>query len=276
MYKNVLARSQTCVTCLEIFKTDPTHEKRKRCYGFADPEINESLIGIPLYCNDCRPPGTVNLIDSLCATPFCLTYVRKRGDICGFHKNENSQTRKKERAVGNVLDSIPGNWINNKEMDDKGCGRYRPDFRLDMDDRVVIVECNEYAHQSYPASCENKRTLDIHGATNGKAVIIVAFNPDSKTAGGTSIGSSYPGSKKRHQKLLEIVRQALAFPVIPGMLHVWYMYHGSYIPIVDTYRPVEANLNLMDGSQHLRRFSMSVDCGVTDAHGHFHPLVREF
>ena len=280
IYKNVLAPVNTCITCLDLFKVDPTHEKKQRCYGFADQEINETLAGDALYCDQCRPPGTVNLIHPLCVTPYCLEGVRKRGDMCAMHRTKNSGIRKKERAVGKVLDSVPGAWINNRAMDDTACGKYRPDFRLDMEDRVVIVECNEHAHTGgyYSASCENKRTLDIHGAANGKPVIIIAFNPDKKTADNVPIGSSYPGTLARHQKLLEIVRQALEFPVTLGMLHVWYTYHGDHIPFTDAHRPVEANVDFLTHdteSTVLRQFTVSIDHGLVDEHDFFHPFVRE-
>ena len=163
-------------------------------------------------------------------------------------------------------------------MDDNGCGKYRPDFQLVLNDRIIIVECNEHAHSSYSASCENKRTLDIHGAANGVPLIIIAFNPDAKTAGGTVIGSGYPGIKKRHQKLLEIVREAFEFPVTQGMAHVWYMYHGVHLPFLDTHRPAESNLQLQDdstGSKVLRRFEIDIDHGIKE-YGFFHPFVREY
>ena len=281
IYKRVLAPSETCITCLQKIKEDPEHIKKRKLYGYADPTTNETLTGTALYCEQCKPDGTVDLKNPLCATPHCLVRVITFGDKCAYC-NERTRIRRKEIAVGEALEGISGDWINNKTMDDKSCGMYRPDFRLVLWDRIIIVECNEYAHtsSSYSASCENKRSLDIHGSANGLPVIIISFNPDLKTASGTPIGSGYPTNiRTRLSKLIKAVRDAMACQVTQGMLNVWYLYHGTYIPFIDEHRPSGANVCLPHKREiesiPLRRFDISVDHGIADELGNFHPLVRE-
>ena len=274
MYRRVLAPSETCVSCIDLFASNPEHVKKRRVYGLADPTINETLVGTALYCDDCKPDGAVDLINPVCATPYCLVQVSKRGTSC-TRCTERSRARKKELAVGEALGAVSDAWINNKTMPDKSCSRLiRPDFRLDLWDRTVIVECNEYAHSRYPASCETSRIIDIHGSSNGVPVILVSFNPDKKTISGTPIGSGSPSSLRlRLGKLIDVVRDAMTCPVTQGMLQAWYLYHGEYIPFLDAHRPAESNNTFLE-HDGLRRFVISTERGITKD-GIFHPCVDE-
>jgi hypothetical protein len=68
----------------------------------------------------------------------------------------------------------------NKEADVVQCGRFRPDFlwEIEEEQRVVILECDEYAHRRESIRCELSRMLQLAIGFGGRPVHIVRYNPD--------------------------------------------------------------------------------------------------
>jgi hypothetical protein len=54
----------------------------------------------------------------------------------------------------------------------------RPDVYFELNKHCVIVEIDEYQHNSYTDSCECSRLNEIVNGIGGKSVIIIRFNPD--------------------------------------------------------------------------------------------------
>ena len=57
----------------------------------------------------------------------------------------------------------------------------RPDVFIDMGEFVVIVEIDEDQHESYDATCENKRVMQIFMDAGRRPMVVVRFNPDDYT-----------------------------------------------------------------------------------------------
>ena len=55
---------------------------------------------------------------------------------------------------------------------------YKPDLRVELDDRIIIVEVDENQHKYYGALAETNRILKICNEVYSKDVLFIRFNPD--------------------------------------------------------------------------------------------------
>jgi hypothetical protein len=87
------------------------------------------------------------------------------------------------------------------------CGSFRPDFvwERDIEQRVVLLECDEHAHRVYPAACEFTRPIKIALGYGDRPVHLLRYNPDM-----LSFVKSMPARKEREQLLLSRMQAALA------------------------------------------------------------------
>lgn len=128
-------------------------------------------------------PGAVNLVRRTCAEEGCDVTARTGFLFCASHDRTNCRrTHVREMQVFNYLKRcglLADAW--DKMMPQSGCtaGRYRPDFVFARETHIVIVEVDEFQHDSYPRDCENKRMLEIWNAFQGLPVVFVRFNPDA-------------------------------------------------------------------------------------------------
>jgi hypothetical protein len=71
-------------------------------------------------------------------------------------------------------------FIYNKKVNmNSTCQTYYPDFLKDCGTFFLILECDEDAHKSYPASCERIRENNIVFAL-GLPCVFIRYNPDRK------------------------------------------------------------------------------------------------
>lgn len=61
----------------------------------------------------------------------------------------------------------------------QGCSKKRPDVYFELNKHCVIVEIDEYQHNSYEDSCECARINEIVNGIGGKSIILIRFNPDT-------------------------------------------------------------------------------------------------
>jgi hypothetical protein len=92
------------------------------------------------------------------------------------------------------------------DSDDVQCGRYRPDFRYDLDlqQRVIVMEYDEHGHSHYDVKCELARQMEIATDFGGCPVHFIRYNPD------TVCGVSRPAKKECEALLLSRLQAALA------------------------------------------------------------------
>ena len=103
----------------------------------------------------------------------------------------------------------------NKEADVVQCGRFRPDFlwEVEKEQRVVILECDEYAHRRESIRCELTRMLQLAFGFGGRPVHIVRYNPDPLPLVKTLPQKEERQAQKfRKTLLLERMSAALAHP----------------------------------------------------------------
>ena len=92
----------------------------------------------------------------------------------------------------------------NPDSDPVQCGRYRPDFRYEQQQRVVVMEYDEGAHSHYSVDCELARQMEIALGFGGCPVHFIRYNPDKVS------GVSRPTKKECEALLLSRLQDALA------------------------------------------------------------------
>jgi hypothetical protein len=75
----------------------------------------------------------------------------------------------------------------------------KPDVLIDMGEWVVVVEVDENQHkqESYEASCENKRVMQIFDDAGRRPIVFVRFNPDNYVdASGNKVRSPWTDDRR--------------------------------------------------------------------------------
>ena len=113
-----------------------------------------------------------------------------------------------------------------------GCSRYRPDAVIDYNSFLVIVEIDEYQHNSYTQQCELTRMMQLHQDYGGIPVIFVRFNPDNykiRNEQGNKV--IIKPSKKRLFDLLDLLKRLKNLSekeTIFSPLSVCYLFYDNY------------------------------------------------
>lgn len=138
-----------------------------------------------MYCTGHARDGMINLWEKKCS--ICCA-VRARKDYegncaqCFSHMFPDSPKirmfKTKERAVKDFLVS---KWPESIIIHDKAvdCFKFRPDFVIELGSHTVIVEVDEFQHERYDTSCENKRLMSIFQGLGSRPMVMIRFNPDS-------------------------------------------------------------------------------------------------
>lgn len=97
--------------------------------------------------------------------------------------NPNKKTKRlktKELKVKTFLEEQGYKFDYNKKCNvDKSCQTYFPDFMIDCNSFLIIIECDEDGHKSYDYKCEKIRENNICFALSLPCVFL-RFNPDKK------------------------------------------------------------------------------------------------
>ncbi len=107
-----------------------------------------------------------------------------------------------------------------------GCSLKRPDLIFVGEDRVIVVEYDEYEHLwgNYDYTCEESRLCDIHG-NDPRHLLVIRYNPDE-----------YDGPKvktaDRIERFIEQLRKVSTMPLddVPRQ-YIWYMFYSSDNPL---------------------------------------------
>ena len=132
----------------------------------------------------CKPCGG----SSLCNSSWCHTTKNKKYDgycvLCYTNlfpdKPISRNYKTKERAVVDFINEMfpQYDWVNDKRIID-GCSKRRPDMLVDLGSHLVIIEVDEFRHDTYTTECEIKRLNDIFIDVGCRPIVMIRFNPDS-------------------------------------------------------------------------------------------------
>jgi len=157
------------------------------------------------FCATHRLENMVDIKTIKCKTPLCdVKASNKYKGYCfacfvyTFPDEPISRNYKtKERTVVDyVIDNFPSfTWIVDKKIND-GCSNRRPDLLLDLGYHIIIVEIDEYQHDTYDISCENLRLMQISSDLGHRPIIFLRLNPDKYTIGNIIVPSCWGYNKK--------------------------------------------------------------------------------
>ena len=137
-----------------------------------------------MYCTGHGRDGMINLWEKRCSV--CLTTRVREGyeghcAQCFSHAFPHSPKirmfKTKERAV---KDSLVKRWPDFIITHDKAvdCFKFRPDFVIELGSHTIVVEVDEFQHERYETSCDNKRLMSIFQGLGSRPMIMIRFNPD--------------------------------------------------------------------------------------------------
>jgi hypothetical protein len=179
-------------------------------------------------CNKHIENGMINLIDNdVCKSCFLKKIKNnKHNNICieCYNKFNNSQInyKNKEISVKNYLiNSIPEyNFINDKRIKFSIELPYRPDFQLEIHNKLIIIEVDETQHIKYDTEEEKKRNILIKNACeiNNKKIVIIRFNPDHYKKGEKLFVSPWKNNKIQDENdwtnRLNTLKETILFNII--------------------------------------------------------------
>jgi len=134
-----------------------SHGKRKHTCKICHPNSGA-------FCKSCR-----------------LFLVKKSNDYLCNYCNPTTKLREKTREM-KLKHFLEEQYpvIHNKTVLISGsCYNNYPDFMIQLQDKLIIIECDENAHKSYPIDCENIRMNNLQFSLKSN-IIWIRFNPDKR------------------------------------------------------------------------------------------------
>jgi hypothetical protein len=137
---------------------------------------------IPRHCETHRQEGEQNLVERECVKCH-LTMILNASDNCEYCDPATFETARlaKQNALMDYLDSrkdLPKVTSTDITIDHGICGKERPDRIYDMDNKIVILECDERQHNDRACVCEQTRMANIGQSFGGMPVYFIRWNPD--------------------------------------------------------------------------------------------------
>jgi len=156
-------RRENCILC-NGSQICEHNERKNRCILCDGNELCKSLL--------CKTRAS-NKYGGFC---FCCFAIEFPDDIAVYNY------RNKEFAVDTfILQQFKEvNWVCDKSIKG-GSSRKRPDLLLDLENKIIIIEIDEFQHSSSRYSYKNdmKRMEELSQDVNNKPIIFIRFNPDS-------------------------------------------------------------------------------------------------
>jgi hypothetical protein len=150
--------------------------KTKNCKEIALYGINKN----PFHCESHKEDGEINLIERPCVSCGLLEILDKNNNCYTCDPTQWNRIRlAKQNALMEFLDKngFPGDSTD-KMINGGTCGRERPDRVYDLNDKVIIIECDENQHRERACDCEQTRMVNIGQSYGGTPVYFIRFNPD--------------------------------------------------------------------------------------------------
>jgi hypothetical protein len=190
-------RKATCEQC----KAERTceHEKTRDKCNICNPSYYHCIHGITKHmCKQCggsawcshgKYKSRCKLCNgsALCKSEWCDKLAIKKYNgycltcciyLCPDIEVIRNYKTKEKNVVENIINYFPDfSWVADKRIQD-GCSFRRPDLLLDLGTHIIIVEIDEYKHEGYECSCENKRIMELSQDANHRPIVFIRFNPD--------------------------------------------------------------------------------------------------
>jgi len=97
-----------------------------------------------------------------------------------------------------------------------------------LDDKIIIVECNEHQHRDHECSCEQTRMINIGQGYGGLPVYFIRWNPDHYSP--MNKMNEIEPLTKRYKLLADYISDIKNGNIIlpRGLVSVIYMYYNDW------------------------------------------------
>jgi hypothetical protein len=136
----------------------------------------------PIHCETHKDENDINLIEKECCK--CgLVMILDTNNICEYCNPESFKrvVLAKQNALMEYLDSrndLPNQSTTDTIIDNGICGKERPDRVYELEDKIIVLECDEFQHKSRSCECEQIRMINIGQIFGGTPVYFIRWNPD--------------------------------------------------------------------------------------------------
>jgi hypothetical protein len=122
----------------------------------------------------------IDVKNKRCKNCNLIQVIKSNNFLCSYCNPEKTKKFKtKENEIKKLLELNNIEFINDKQVQNKCCYKYRPDFVIDCLYYYLIVEVDEDAHSSYDKECELIRMNNIQLSLELPTKFI-RYNPDKK------------------------------------------------------------------------------------------------
>ena len=154
-----------------------------------------------------------------------------RNGLCEYCNPASFQVIRlaKQTALMNYLNSRELNGTFTDIIVNEGlCGKERPDRVFEMEDKIVIVECDEHQHRDRECACEQIRMINIGQGYGGLPVYFIRWNPDHYSP--LYDANDMEQLNKRYKTLADYIIDIKNGNVIlpSGLISVFYMYYDEW------------------------------------------------
>jgi hypothetical protein len=171
---------------------------------------------------------------------YCKNKIHYRQDFCRSCNNYNKTGKtfnrgKKELEIKLLLQE---NKIEFKHdtIIPEGCSKRRPDFYINTNRGIIILEIDEHQHnrKGYTCECEVTRMKQIYMDCCVSNVLFIRYNPDAYI----SLKGRPYGKDKRENYLIEYLKDSMFKDSFQKLTVVYLFYDGFYnSPEIDEINP---------------------------------------
>ena len=206
-----------CKTCKKEIASYGNLISAERC---EEHKLDTDYNMLERECRSCKLPCILNK-DELC-------------EVC-CPINFNIVRLAKQNALFQYLDGINLNGTSSdKIVYDTICGKERPDRVYEMDDFVLILECDEHQHKDRQCVCEQTRMINIGQGYGGLRIYFIRWNPDNYKPG---IGyTEEENINKKHKLVGNLIKSILTKRTkLPtnGFIYAMYLYYDGWTCLGD-------------------------------------------
>jgi hypothetical protein len=196
---------------------------------------NTAIYGTDFILKHCelhKIQDEINFVEQKCIS--CGLYMLLDKDKkCEYCNPEIFKTTKlaKQTALMNYLDLINLKGTSTDVIVNEGnCGKERPDRVYELDDKIIILECDEHQHKDRQCICEQTRMVNISQGFGGIPVYFIRWNPD------IYYSNNEPESLIKRHKLVgdfinDIINNRIQLPI--ALLSVIYLYYDNWNSLVN-------------------------------------------
>jgi len=200
----------------------------KSCNNCRNIAIRSETGNLPYtHCDNCAPIDYKSQMSGICKSCNLTNMLLDADNKCllSCSKIHKERIKYSENEMEKVLINNKFDFVNDKTVDG-GCSLRRPDFIMDLNYGILIIENDENQHKSRLCECEQTRMIQIFQDHGGIPVHFIRFNPDTYKTNKApeSLG-------KRHNFLVSVIKKIKKdkeFFQRNKNLTVSYLYYDNY------------------------------------------------